>query len=184
MCITLRTYLSRNKESIQDAGEVGMEGVNERNLNLAYLIYATDVSMNDITDDALAKLSKGEDLDEITTFHFIQQALFQANQRAANYTQVNVTLLLTKGNHFFIQCEEQLKESEVGPHNHDKLCTIPSMRAFQPTTDNVKLVVRALDCNDDDLKSKFEESDDLQTIGLRRIAASSTITSPTLIWKR
>lgn len=58
MCTTLRTYLSRNKERIQDEGEVGMEGVNERNLNLAYLVHATEESMSDITDEDLERLNK------------------------------------------------------------------------------------------------------------------------------
>ena len=81
---------------------------------------------------------------------FIQQALHKINSIAAEYAEVNATIWLLKGDHFFFYCNEVVEAAEAregAPLKHDSLCALESMRASYPKTDNVNLAVRALSCN-------------------------------------
>ena len=40
--------------------------------------------------------------------------------------------------------------------NHDSLCVLQSLKAFQPITDNVKVTIRSLDCKDDTARRKVK----------------------------
>lgn len=65
---------------------------------------------------------------------FIQQALSRINQLASNYSEVNATIWLTKGSHFFFYCDRLANYAPEGalandttvydaaPLRHDRLC--------------------------------------------------------------
>ena len=46
------------------------------------------------------------DGEKVDNFYFIQQALTKINLLAQTYIEVNATIWLAKGEHFFIQCDD------------------------------------------------------------------------------
>ena len=85
---------------------------------------------------------------------FIQQALHKINSIASKYKEVNATIWLLKGDHFFFFCDEVVedptstgKAGSSAPLQHNSLCALESMKASYPKTDNVNLAVRALACD-------------------------------------
>lgn len=78
------------------------------------------------------------------------------NQIAPNYIKVDATIWLTKGDHFFFYCDELIdfknddepdQVEAPTPLKSDILCTLKSLKAQYPKTDNINLVLRALDCD-------------------------------------
>jgi len=85
---------------------------------------------------------------------------------------VNATIWLTKGDHFFFNCDQQVATtykttdstgatitpelsgvyntdlSDRPPLQHNYLCAHKSMKFFYPKTDNVNLVIKTVLCND------------------------------------
>jgi hypothetical protein len=107
--------------------------------------------------------------------YYIQQALNLINTLAANESaaEVNATIWLTKGDHFFFNCDEQVPTTMTNktdadgtttneleltavystasprpPLQHNYLCAHKSMKFFYPKTDNVNLVIKTILCND------------------------------------
>lgn len=87
------------------------------------------------------------------------------NSFAENYTEVTATLFLTKGAHFFFQCDKKVNyertQQEINtnktakdskPLQHDIFCSLDSLMAQMPLTDNVNLIIKPMSC--DDLNAK------------------------------
>ena len=92
---------------------------------------------------------------------FLQQALYEINKMAGYYTEVEATIWLTKGDHYFFQCSELVRaDAPKTPLEHDRLCQFQSLKVFHPKTDNVKLVVRALRCDSKEASSIKEAKND------------------------
>ena len=94
------------------------------------------------------------------------------NQIASHYIKVDATIWLAKGDHFFFYCDEMIDLEKDGKPNQNKtstekntagndnpssklaplrsniLCSLKSLKAQYPKTDNINLVVRALDCEE------------------------------------
>jgi hypothetical protein len=67
--------------------------------------------------------------------------------QAYKYNEVNATIWLIKGDHFFFYCDQKLNlTSEFDALDANKLCALKSMQNGYPRTDNVNLVIRALSC--------------------------------------
>ena len=80
--------------------------------------------------------------------------MHRINSIANEYKEVNATIWLLTGDHFFFFCSEVAENpmniGEAGsgaPLLHNNLCALESMKASYPKTDNVNLVVRALACD-------------------------------------
>jgi len=84
---------------------------------------------------------------------------------STNYTQLEATIWLTKGDHFFFYCDQRKNYAptvpivndttvyDYSPLKHDILCMLESMQASYPKTDNVKLTIRSLRCDSIEAKS-------------------------------
>ena len=94
--------------------------------------------------------------------YFLQQALYEINKIAGLHTEVEATVWLTKGDHYFFQCSELVSaDAPKTPLDYDRLCQFQSLKAFYPKTDNVKLVVRALRCDSQEASSIKEAKSDM-----------------------
>ena len=68
------------------------------------------------------------------------------------FKEVKATIWLTKGDHFWFTCDETVeREGLESALRHDILCSMKSLRAFAPDTDNVAIAVRALMADDDQM---------------------------------
>lgn len=71
--------------------------------------------------------------EKVGKFNFIQQALSHLNDIAGNYKEVNATIWLTKGDHFFFYCDKKVKYNDTlaGSYyqalKHDVLCSLDSL---------------------------------------------------------
>ena len=111
--------------------------------------------------------------EEQNTFYFIQQALSKINEAAQNYTAVDATIWLTKGDHYFFYCDKLVQYAPDIPVQWDTtqydytslkediLCSLDSMHARYPKTDNVNLVIRSYSCDSIEAKSTDQAKFDL-----------------------
>jgi len=70
---------------------------------------------------------------------------------ASNYTEVNATIWLTKGDHYFFSCNTRVNYAptipivndttiyDYNPLKNDILCSLESLQASFPKTDNVNI---------------------------------------------
>ena len=131
---------------------------------------STPINPQELTKSDMDQIIDNE---KSNKFEFIQQALYKINQLAANHTEVNATIWLLKGDHFFFYCDELVSgrhqlhrlvngllmasnktpnKERLPPLKHNELCTLKSMQNSYPTTDNVNLVIRSLGCDSYDAK--------------------------------
>ena len=61
---------------------------------------------------------------------------------------VNATIWLTQGDHFFMYCDELIRQDQLQPLGMNVLCGLRTMQNGYPRTDNVNLVVKALKCDE------------------------------------
>lgn len=86
-----------------------------------------------------------------------------------NYTEVDATIWLLKGDHFFFYCDQlwqnQTKTTVVGQKNEtlnlEKLCKHESMISIHPKTDNVNLAIKTYNCEAAEAKNTVEARYDL-----------------------
>jgi len=69
------------------------------------------------------------------------------SEKALQHREVKATIWLTKGDHFWFQCEETVDPDLESPLRHDIFCAIKSLKGFVPQTDNVRLIIRSLRCD-------------------------------------
>ena len=89
--------------------------------------------------------------EQANNFYFIQQALSKINNASEQYKEVNATIWLTKGDHFFFYCDKKVNYApttpivndttvyDYKPLKHDILCSIDSMKAAYPKKDNINI---------------------------------------------
>ena len=63
-----------------------------------------------MTAEQLQQIRENEKED---IFEFIQQALHRIDAVSETYTEVNATIWLTKGDHFFFYCDELIDDPEA-----------------------------------------------------------------------
>ena len=84
-----------------------------------------EMSLQSMTDEQLNDI---EDDEKNNKFVYIQQALHHINMQAPLYDQVNATIWLIKGDHFFFYCDRlRRKKEKMQALDANKLCRLKSM---------------------------------------------------------
>lgn len=89
------------------------------------------------------------------------------NYLASNYTEVNATVWLTKGDHYLFACDKKIEfpfdasSASYVPLKHNVLCSMDSLVASYPKADNINIHVRALRCDSEEAKKVDQAANNL-----------------------
>lgn len=159
-CLSFMEYVTENQIQQKD-----------HSLSLEYVIEArAEINPLTVKDSDIALIELKEQQNEL---YFLQQAFNKINDQASNYKEVNATIWLTKGNHFFFNCDKTVTYAptttapdptvtyDASPLQHDILCSLKNMRFSYPKTDNVNLQIKTMKCDSVEAKGVGKARTDL-----------------------